>query len=256
MLDLRGKKRRNAMKKPMIFGTLLILIALLTSACEINVTTGSGKVITQNKAVSGFSSVTFAGVGELNITQGSTESLTIEGEDNVLARIRTEVKDGNLYIGFERENWQDMIRPTRAIKYDLKLKNLNNLDLSGAGSVNIPRLQAENLVFRVSGAGGVKINQLTATNVTCTLSGAGNVEMNGKVTNQSITLSGLGNYSVGDLQSVSATIGLTGAGSATLWARDLLNVKISGAGSVSYYGSPKVNKEITGLGVLNSLGSK
>jgi len=244
------------MKKPMIFGTLLILIALLTSACEINITTGSGKVVTQTKAVSGFSSVTFAGLGELNITQGASESLTIEGEDNVLARLLVEVKNGVLYIGFERENWQDMVRPTRLLKFDLKVKNLNNLDLSGAGSVNIPKLQAENLVCKVSGAGGVKISQLTATNVSCTLSGAGNVELSGKVTNQSITLSGLGNYSGGDLQSASGSIALTGAGGATLWARDVLNVKISGAGSVSYYGTPKLNKEITGLGVLNSLGAK
>ncbi len=244
------------MKKTMIFVSLLLLIALVTSACEINVTTGSGKVITQTKVVSGFSSVTFAGLGELNITQGSTESLTIEGEDNILARLLVEVKDGDLYIGFERDNWQDMVRPTRNIKYDLKVKNLNSLNLSGAGSVTVPKLQAESLILKVSGAGGVKVSQLSATNVTSTLSGAGNLELNGKVTNQSITLSGVGNYSSGDLQSLTATVGLSGAGSATLWARDVFNVKISGAGSVSYYGAPKINKDISGLGVLNSLGNK
>jgi hypothetical protein len=244
------------MKRPLIFVCILLLIALLTSACEINVTTGSGKLTTKSKAVSGFSGVTFAGVGELVITQGSSESLTIEGEDNILARIVTEVKDGNLNIGFDSDNWQDIVRPTREIKYDLKVKNLNALNLSGAGSVTMAKLTTENVVFKVSGAGGVKISQLAAANVTCTLSGAGNVELNGKVTNQAITLSGLGNYNGGDLQSLTATIGLTGAGNATIWARDVLNVKISGAGGVSYYGTPKVNKEITGLGVLNSLGSK
>lgn len=244
------------MKRTTLFACLMILVLLWTSACTINVTTGSGKVITQNKAVSGFNSVTFAGLGELNITQGTTESLTIEGEDNILAKLLVTVKDGTLYIGFERDNWQDMIRPTRNLKFDLKLKNLNSLDLTGAGSVTMPKLQAESLTFKVSGAGGVKISALTATTVNCTLSGAGNVELAGKVTNQSVTLSGVGNYNTGDLQSLSATIGLTGAGGATVWARDVLNVKISGAGSVSYYGSPKVNKDITGLGVLNSQGNK
>ncbi len=244
------------MKKTTIFGCLMIFTILVTSACTINVTTGSGKVITQNKTVSGFSNVTFAGLGELSITQGSTEGLTIEGEDNILAKLSVTVKDGTLYIGFERDNWQDMVRPTRTLKFDLKVKNLNSLDMSGAGNVTMAKLQTEALAFKVSGAGGVKIGQLTATNVTCTLSGAGNVELNGKVTNQSITLSGVGNYSAGDLESLTATIGLTGAGSAKVWTRDVLNVKISGAGSVSYYGSPKVNKDITGLGVLNSQGNK
>jgi hypothetical protein len=80
--------------------------------------------------------------------------------------------------------------------------------------------------------------------------------LGGKVTSQAVTLSGLGNYSTGDLDSQQATITVTGAGGATVWARTNLNVKISGAGTVSYYGSPTITKDISGLGVMNSMGTK
>jgi predicted small secreted protein len=244
------------MKKITLAFVLFLLVALLVSACEINVVTGSGRLITQVRNVSGFTTVTFAGLGELSITQGTTEGLSIEAEDNIMPRILTEVKNGALTISFDRENWQDMVNPTKTIKYTLKVKNLNGLDLSGVGNVTLPKLQVDKLTIKVSGAGGITIGQISASAITCTLSGAGNVDLTGKATSQTITLNGFGNYNGGSLDSSSATVVLTGAGNATVWARETLNVKISGAGSVSYYGSPKVTKDITGVGVLNSQGNK
>jgi predicted small secreted protein len=244
------------MKKPLIVVFSVLLIAMLTSACEINMVSGSGKLVTENRQVSGFTSVTFAGLGELNITQGANEGLTIEAEDNIMPRITTNVANGDLYIGFESTNWQDVVRPTRNVKFDLKVRSLSQLDLQGLGSVNLTSMKADTVTIKVGGAGGIKIISLTASNLTVTMSGAGNVDLAGNVISQTINLSGLGNYSGGDLDSQQTTVNLTGAGGAEVWARNDLSVKISGAGSVSYYGSPTVFKDITGVGVLNSKGNK
>lgn len=244
------------MKKPLILVISVLLIALLTSACEINMVTGSGKLVTENRQVSGFTSVTFAGLGELNITQGANEGLTIEAEDNIMPHITTEVTDGNLYIGFDSENWQNVVRPTRTIKFDLMVRNLNQLDLQGLGGVTVNSMRGDAVTVKVGGAGGIKIDSLVADALTVNMTGAGNVDLSGKVNTQTINLSGLGNYAGGDLDSQSATVNLTGAGGAEVWARGDLTVKISGAGSVSYYGSPTISKTVSGLGVLNSLGNK
>ena len=154
------------MKKPLIVVISVLLIALLTSACEINMVSGSGKLVTENRQVSGFTSVTFAGLGELNITQGTSEALTIEAEDNIMPRIKTTISNGDLYIGFESENWQDMVRPTRTVKFDLKVRSLSQLDLQGLGNVTMPNWQADAVTIKVGGAGGVKITRLTAGNLT------------------------------------------------------------------------------------------
>jgi hypothetical protein len=41
---------------------------------------------------------------------------------------------------------------------------------------------------------------------------------------------------------------LSWAGSATLWGRDILRVRISGAGNVRYFVDPSVEQEISGAG--------
>jgi hypothetical protein len=244
------------MKKLTIATLILFLVAMLTSACEINMVSGSGKIITESRSVSGFNSVIFAGLGELNITQGSSEGLTIEAEDNIMPHILTNVTNGVLTISMDKENWQNVVRPTRNVKFTLKVRSLGGLELSGLGNVTMPALQADSLALKVGGAGNISIVSLNTGKVTCTMSGAGNVSLGGKVTSQTITLSGLGNYSAGDLDSQQATITVSGAGGATVWARSSLSVKISGAGSVSYYGTPTLTKDISGLGVINSAGTK
>ena len=72
---------------------------------------------------------------------------------------------------------------------------------------------------------------------------------------QEIELSSVGTYSAGGLESARARIALSGAGTATLWVTEELDVDISGVGSVDYYGDPVVAPEISGLGRLNPLGN-
>lgn len=245
------------MFKRMLFVLLTASLALAAlNGCTINVVTGSGKGITQPREVSGFNQVVFGGLGELTLVQGNSESLVIEAEDNILARIRTEVKNGVLTIGFDRENWQDLVRPTKPIKYTLAFKNLKSLALTGAGSAQAESLNADALDLSITGAGNINIESLQVNSLEVNLGGAGNIHLAGTAASQKVTLGGLGNYGCGDLQSKTARITLTGAGSATVWAADTLDVTITGAGNVGYYNSPKITKNITGLGVLNSLGDK
>jgi hypothetical protein len=67
-------------------------------------------------------------------------------------------------------------------------------------------------------------------------------------------MSGVGSYEAGDLDSKSASVVLTGAGSAVVWVHDHLDVTVSGVGSVGYFGSPQVSQNISGLGSVNSKG--
>jgi len=80
------------------------LVVLLLGACICPVTRGSGKITTQSRDVSGFDQVSLGGSGELTITQGDKDSLTIEAEDNVMRRIETEVKGDTLFIS-QSDTW-------------------------------------------------------------------------------------------------------------------------------------------------------
>jgi hypothetical protein len=217
---------------------------------------GSGQVISEPRQVSGFSAVSLSGVGLLTIAQGETESLTVEAEDNLMPLIKTQVKEGTLFILVDKDGRYASMVPTRSINYHLIVKELNRIDLSGAGNVESDNLKNDRMQVNISGAGNVRIKQLQATDITTRLSGAGSMDVAGNVVSQAAEINGVGNYHADGLNSQRAQVSVSGAGGAVLWTQDNLAVTISGAGSVGYYGAPKVAQRIAGVGSVHKLGDK
>ncbi|MBI4787139.1 MAG: DUF2807 domain-containing protein [Chloroflexi bacterium] len=239
----------------------VLLGALLLAGCQIyipdvatRIITGSGQVRTEERAVSGFRAVSLSGAGLVTITQGDAESLTVEADDNLLPLIETLVQDGTLIIRVKREDWRYTLVPTRPIKFDLHVKELAALEVSGAADVQANKLKSDRFNLTISGAGNIKLDQLDAQELATTIGGAGNVEVAGSVVTQVANLSGLGNYRAAKLNSQNAQITVSGAGSATIRASETLHVSISGAGSVNYYGNPVVRRTVAGVGVVKRLG--
>jgi predicted small secreted protein len=243
------------MKKRFFLVIILSVVLVLLSACNFTLANGSGKVISQTRQVSGFSKVSMSGIGQLIISQGSTESLTIDAEDNILPLITTTVVGDTLNIDLKNDNFQDNVIPTKPIVYHLAVKTLDGIQISGAGSVDAANLTSDNLAISSSGAGSMRLRTITAQSITSEISGVGGVDLSGKVTSQSINISGSGSYNAPDLESQTANVVISGAGGATVWAKTSLDVTISGAGSVNYYDNPTITKTISGVGSVTSRGN-
>jgi hypothetical protein len=216
---------------------------------------GLGNMVTEDRPVSDFNRVSLTGVGEMIITQGEEESLTVEADDNLMPYIKTKVEKGTLILGFTDEIKNKHIRPGKRIKFNLSVADITGLDISGAGDVNVTSLDTDRLEIVVGGAGDVSIRSLTAEGLVVHLNGAGNVELAGQVAEQDVEINGFGAYQAAKLESQTAIVQVNGAGSATLWATDTLDVRIPGAGNVTYHGNPDVTKKITGVGTIISRGS-
>lgn len=237
--------------------TLFVVCAIGLIGCSgLNITRGSGNVISEARSVSGFHAVNLTGAGDLTVTQGDTEALTIVTDDNLLPLITTTVENGVLIIGYDSKRGTISVSPSRSIKYNLQVKNLDSVELAGAGNISATALKSDVLSVTSSGAGNINLAQVTGKTLNITTSGAGNMILSGQVENQNASLSGIGNYNGSDLKSANATITVSGAGNATIWATDTLDVKISGVGGASYYGSPKVTQSISGIGAVKSMGNK
>lgn len=235
---------------------LFVIAVVLFGACNtninLNIDRGSGNVTTQTRSVSGFDKVVISGIGDITVVQGSSESLEIEAEDNVIPHIKTEVQGSTLEIGYDQKS----IIPTKTVKFKVTMRNIRGLDTKGVSNIHAEKISTDRLEIGISGTGNINLRGLKADAMTVNVSGAGNLNSEGEVSQQKITLSGAGNYNGEDLQSKSADVTITGLGKVTIWATDSLNVVISGTGGVDYYGSPQVSQQISGLGRLNSLGSK
>jgi hypothetical protein len=243
------------MEKKTLF-VLFVLFAFIFGGCgfnfNIDIEQGSGNVVTETRQVSNFERLSLSGLGDVVLTQGNEESLQIEAEDNVIANIKSEVRNGTLYITYERKS----LLPTKPIKFFLAMREVRGLETLGVSNLRSDQIKTDRLNITISGTGSINILNLEADQVTTNISGAGNFEAEGQVRDQKVTLSGAGNYDGEDLLSKSGDVTITGLGRVSIWATDQLDVTISGTGDVYYFGSPNINKSISGIGNLNHQGNK
>ncbi len=215
--------------------TIYLLAPTSATAGASSVAPTPGVVKTESRQVGNFSVVNFASVGELTITQGDAEALTIQAEERILNQIKTEVKDGVLTIRAVQDG-PDSLNTSQGIYYTLTVKRLDAVTVAGAGNIKAKNIQTDKLV--------------------ATVSGGGKLEIAGTANQQQVRLSGAGSYAAGNLKTQTADITVTSVGTATVWVTDALDAKIESVGVVNYYGSPRVDKQIKGLGSVNGLGNK
>ena len=230
---------------------IIILIAVVLTGC--NGVEGSGNVVTEGRDVAGYDSVSLSGIGEATIIQGEHESLTIEAEDNLMPYITTEVRGDILNIGIKRGY---TIRNTEPIKYVIEIREVRQLDVSGAGSMEAELIETEILGIDISGSGDLSIDQLTANALEVLLSGAGSFVVGGEADEQKIDLSGAGEYGAAELMSEVVDVDVSGAGDVTVWATEMLSIDISGAGKVSYLGDPDVTQSVSGVGSVRQIAGR
>ncbi len=183
------------------------------------------KVVVESRDVGGFDEVELRGLGNLSIEQTGSESMSVEAEEDVLPRLKTEVVNDRLIIGPKPGT---TVRTTKPINYKLTVEALDALGVSGSGDVE---------------ADGIKTDRLAVD-----IGGAGNVTIGGEADEQEVNISGSGDYRAEGLNSRVVKIGVSGAGSAIVNASEELDANVRGAGSVEYVGAPTVEQDVSGAG--------
>jgi hypothetical protein len=217
-------QQATSARSRLALGVVLVIACLLTACTVI---TGSGRVATEDREVSGFTRVDLAGNGEVTVTQGEAESLTVEADDNVLPALTSEVSDSTLKLGTKQGT---TVRSTTPIRYRVTVKDLTGISLSGSGSFTAQNIDVRALRVDISGSGMATIG--------------------GAADEQDIRLSGSGRYEAAELRSQRVTAAISGSGEVAVAVSGELTVDISGSGTVTYSGDPKINQSISGSGRL------
>jgi hypothetical protein len=212
---------------------------------------GSGSIKSEVRSVGDFNAIAIHYPGEVVIRQGDTPSVKIEAEDNLLPQLTTDVSGGTLEFDSRQEDWAARVNPTRPVKITITVKDLQKIDFTSAGKLEVESLEAKTLEVILSGAGDIALNNLKLGTLTGTLSGAGNIHADGSADQVELRISGFGSFEGGDLAATNAEVHISGAGDATVRVKTALTAGITGAGSVHYYGSPTIKKEISGAGSVS-----
>ena len=210
-------------------------------AAEPSVAAGRGEV----RAVKDFEAVSLDGVGLLVMTQGDTESLTIEAEPHVLERIETVVEAGVLSI-----RPVDSFETNQPILYHLSLIQLNRLAVAGAGQAQMEDITADDLSLELSGSAVVAIEGLDVGTLDVVAEGSAEIELAGLVDQQTVLLRAASQYSAARLASRLAAVTVEAAAQATVAVSEQLEATVSDAGSIGYLGDPVVSQAVSGAGSL------
>jgi len=205
-----------------------IALVLIFSACHMPGVQGSGKPAHDVRHVGSFDSIDVGGALDADITVGSAQDVTVDGDDNVVPLVRTELEGHVL-----RLRTKGSYHPQLPLIVHVTVPSLSGIAVSGAGHVRAQGIQGGDLALSVGGAGDVTAAG-SAHQVTVDLSGAGSIDASA-------------------LHAERATVKVGGAGSVDVYATQSLSATIAGAGHVRYDGHPaQIDKQISGVGSLEA----
>jgi len=232
---------------------LLLIIAIIgTSAVAQYQHTlkPSGNVITRDVAVKPFTAIKANGLYELILTQGSTESVKVETDDNLQSLIEVS-NDGNTLLidepklrnnGVNFESADGERTKKQHFKIYVNFKSISSLDVQTIGNTHADgTLNFDALTINDRSVGSINLS-LNAAKLTITNKGVGTITLSGKVDNAVITNSGVGSFKGEDLVVQTMHITNSGVGHAEVNVVKDLIVKDSFLGKVSNSGPAKTRK--------------
>lgn len=234
---------------------MLLLVALalpvFSAANPVNGNTqvnGNKNVITQDRSVTSFHAIKVSGGIDVELSQGNELKLQVEADENLVALIRTEVKNGVLNIYHE-----DNINNAKTLKVHVTFKQLDAITASGGCDiVSKQKLSFGMLKVNLSGGCDLTLN-CKADNLVFTNSGGCDTKLTGEATNCTFSTSGGCDVDAKEFYLKNCTISASGGSDVLVNASGELTMEATGASDITYYGNPaKVSKSAHGGSDINS----
>jgi Putative auto-transporter adhesin, head GIN domain len=213
--------------------SLIILTLLVTAGCHhgMNGVKGSGKRETQKREIGPFTSISTEGAFDIEVVCQKDVSLEVEGDDNILPLVETEVRNNVLHISNAKS-----YSVNEPVRFKISVPNLEAISADGAGKIQVTGVNNDKIQISSNGAAAIAV--------------AGTTKMVGVDTNGAVKVD------THNLRSAHAIVDSKGASKVDLGVCDKLDVNISGVSHVTYRGDPVVNKTVHGPGKVEKRGDE
>lgn len=213
---------------------------------------GNGNNVTIERNTGDYDGVAVSGWFDVDLVSGNEGEITLEGEENLLEYIITEVKDGKLVIKTEKgvnlksSNWKSGIHIT------IPVESISHVALSGSGDiVSKTKIKADKFSTAMSGSGDITLD-IDSNSISASMSGSGDISLSGKTTDFEATISGSGDIEAYNLEADNVDATVSGSADIQVTANKSLKARVSGSGDISYRGNPeKVNTKTSGSGDIS-----
>ena len=229
--------------------TLTLIFQLHCQSPSNGFITGQGDVVKEDITLDAFTGIDLGFHGDVILTQGSPQKVTIEGQKNIIDNIKQEIHNGTWNIHFDKN-----VRDSKNVTVHITIPSLDEVTVSGSGNVSATNkfTGIDNLDITVAGSGDVTL-AYEADVTDLTLAGSGQANLSGMSNTLSIEIAGSGDVHAKDLVTNECEVQISGSGDATVHANKSLEAHIAGSGNVQYAGSATVNTQIAGSGHVNKI---
>ena len=232
---------------------------MLFSACQPeqldDCFTKTGPQITVERELETFHSIELYNNVNLVLSQGNSFQIKVEGGENILSAIKTDVTDSTLIIRNTMKcNW---IRSyNREITVYATVPSLREIRYEGSGDVeNAEKMVLDSLYVNIrGGAGSFKLN-LDVEKLNLSLHyGTADIHVKGESRITTIVAGSYGPFYCNDLKSNIVYISNGGSNDCYIHAVHILEAKIFSVGNIYYTGNPyQVDSLIAGSGKVIKL---
>jgi len=205
---------------------LLLAVLSLFAGCHFQIhdeIKGSGVHLKQKRDVASFNSIATEGAFDIEVVCQKPESVEVEGDDNLLQLITTEVSNNVLHIRSNRS-----FSVNDPIKITISAPDLQGISTKGAGKFEITGIKNDKFEIDANGATAIKV--------------AGETKL------IDIDSNGAGKVDAHKLRAARGVVDVKGVARVDVNVVEQLDVTVSGPAHVTYQGDPVVNKTIHGPG--------
>ena len=238
------------MKKSILLTALLFCISF--SYAGDKSIKGNGNMTTITRTTSDYDGISCAGQFDYILVAGTEGKITIEGEENLLDYIVTEVKNNKLVI--KTQNHINL-KPSnnKTIKITIPFKDISSVSLAGSGDLwNNDVISATNLDVSLAGSGDIVLN-INASSTKGSIAGSGDLTLKGSTNKLQANVAGSGDFHGFDLQSNHTDVSVAGSGDAEVVCNESLRARVAGSGDIEYRGNPKTeDTKVAGSGSISN----
>lgn len=226
----------------------MVITALCMAAC--NLSNGMwGESVTETLDLEPFSHIRLAGNVDMEFTQGDTLHVEVYGNEKAIEANEIKV-EGNVLSVSPKEKASGYVPSIKLIitapsiesidaagagdvdfKGDMKLDGDFSITMSGAGDIDIKKLQCKNLTITSNGAGDVSAKKLKSKKAKLQINGAGDIDAEIKSKDIDLSISGAGDATL-DVKCDNLTVTAGGTGDIELTG-ECVNLTKSSGGKAS-----------------------
>lgn len=200
---------------------------------------------TRDWPANGFDKVDLRAAADVTIRTGPRFAVRAEGDQRLLDQLTVAARQGTLILGWKDH---DVSTHGQSLHVSITMPRLVAAGLSGAGTMDIDRIDAPAFSADVGGAGTIRIAALHNERTTLAMGGAGKISVAGTTGQLDARVSGVGSVEAGDLIARAGRLAMTGTGGIRARIDGPADVSLSGLGHVDVTGHPRCTIHKSGFG--------